>query len=109
MPIVKATLVESIMQKETALTSPQGAMMASSQPQQEHVKPALPSDKAVAPTSTNAVTMQQATDAADKKLAALVEAKLLVQQGQDYVVEFQLVKGELNINGQPFDPAKFKL
>lgn len=105
MTIVKKALVESIVQKEASQTSPQGAIMASSS------APAATNNK-VAPTETapvNAEAIKQATDEADKKLAALVQAKLLIEQGKDYVIEFQLAQGELKVNGQIFEPGKFKI
>ncbi len=53
--------------------------------------------------------VQQATLEADKKLAALVQAKILVEQGQNYVIEIHLSEGKLLVNGQPFDPLSLKL
>ena len=65
-------------------------------------------DKSVQVTVTEGM-VQQATAEADKKLSALVEAKLLIVQGQSYVIEFQLSQGKFTVNGEPFDPSTFKL
>lgn len=104
MTVVKKALVESIVQKEASQTSPQGAIMAASSASAVNNN-AAPAET----TSVNAEALKQATDEADKKLAALVQAKLLIEQGKDYVIEFQLTQGELKVNGQLFEPGKFKI
>jgi uncharacterized protein YdgA (DUF945 family) len=106
--IVKRTLVESLIQKAQAVNSPQKKML----PQME-----TPSDKAgetkqagsVDQSAQSEAATKQATEEADKKLAALVDAKLLNLQGSDYVIEFQLSAGKFTVNGQAFDPSTFKL
>jgi len=45
---------------------------------------------------------QQAAQLADKKVADMVQSGLLVKQGDDYVVEFNLAEGQLSVNGHPF-------
>ena len=42
---------------------------------------------------------------ADEKLANMVQSGLLSLQGSDYVVDFKLAEGKLEINGKPFDSA----
>lgn len=55
-----------------------------------------------------ALIAQQASEAADKQLAAMVQSGLLSMQGTDYVVEMNLNQGQLTINGKPFNPAMMK-
>ena len=114
--IVKRVLIESLKQKAVAETSPQGKMMpnldkvASAPESKGPSTSAVPAseNKSVQVTATESM-VQQATAEADKKLSALVEAKLLSVQGQSYVIEFQLSHGKFTVNGQPFDPGTFKL
>lgn len=112
--VVKRALTESLKQKAAAEISPQGQMMA----HPETGTPVLESTtKSVVPTSevksaqviVTEDMVKQATAEADKKLSALVDAKLLSVQGQSYVIEFQLSQGKFIVNGQPFDPSTFKL
>lgn len=102
--LLKTALTESIMQKESAKSSPQAALN-NAQPT-EALKTtdlqAVPADKSIANAK------QQATAEADKKLSALVQAKMLVESGSDYILEFNLSKGQLTVNGSPFDPSTFK-
>lgn len=111
--IVKRALIESLKQKATAQASLQSAAMA-----QMKDDKSVPEVKATAttadatPAAPDAVNqdaaVQQATAEADKKLTALVQAKVLVQEGQSFFLEFHLAQGKLTLNGQPFDPATFK-
>jgi len=111
--IVKRAFIESLKQKATAQASLQSAVMA-----QMNDDKSMPEVKATAtaavatPAAPDAVNqdavVQQATAEADKKLTALVEAKVLVQDGQNILLEFHLAQGKLTLNGHPFDPATFK-
>ena len=114
--IIKRAIVESLKQKDTAQTSLQSTVM-----EQMKNDKSVPEVKAttteVVPAKSDAATpvavvhddaLQQATAEADKKLTALVDAKVLVQEGQNYLLEFHLSQGKLTLNGQPFDPANFK-
>lgn len=104
--IVRTVLIESLKQKAVAETSPQGKMMPQAAPiSKDAAAPSLPVDN----DKNTADAMQQATAEANKKLAALVEAKLLSVQGSSYVIEFQLSQGKFTVNGQAFDPGTFKL
>ncbi len=119
--VVKKLLVQSLLQKASAMTSPQSKVMPQLE-QKDSQNASTPVEKRgevaqgspvnqenAVPGNDTADKTQQAMVEADKKLAALVEAKVLVEQGQNYVVEFHLSGGKLNINGQPFDPNAFKI
>ncbi len=114
--IVKRALTESLKQKAAAETSPQGKMLphpdkvASASEPNGAATPAVAENdgKNVQVTVTDDMAKQAAAEA-DKKLSALVEAKLLDVQGPNYVIEFQLSQGKFIVNGQPFDPSTFKL
>lgn len=99
--LVKTALVASIVEKGAAVSSPQAAMMASENKTQ-------PGTTAAARASGVDAT-QQAVVEADKKLASLIQAKVLIENGADYVLAFQLSAGKLTVNGLPFDPSTFKL
>ena len=112
--LVRGMLIRSIEQKSLAQSSPQGAVM----PQLKNDKTATPPPAvgtvAVEPPVTQPAVVspalvQSATDEADKRLAAMVKAKLLVELDKDYVVELNLEKGQLKINGQLFDPTALKM
>ncbi len=45
------------------------------------------------------------TKLANEKLANMVQSGLLSLQGSDYVIEFKLAEGKLEINGKPFSSA----
>jgi len=51
---------------------------------------------------------QKAKAQADERLAGLIHAGLLVQKGDDYVIEFKLAEGQLSVNGQPYNSAMTK-
>lgn len=106
--MVKHALIESLKQKALAETSIQGQMMpqaSASQPtpSKDNAQPVTPASK---PVATVDVT-KQATDDAEKKLTALIDAKLILVEGKNYVVDFQLSQGKITVNGQPFDPSSF--
>jgi uncharacterized protein YdgA (DUF945 family) len=114
--LVKQLLVVSLLQKATVTTSPQGQMnpqMSPSKPnenltaesQTTSVQPVTPQ----AQTKSAQAQVQQATKDAETKLAALIRANLLVEQGKNYGMELHLAEGKLTVNGRPFDPNAFKL
>lgn len=112
--IVKRALIESLKQKATAQTSLQSKVVAQmkddkSAPEAKAATTAAATTTPAAPDVVNQdAAVQQATAEADKKLTALVEAKVLVQDGQNFSLEFHLAQGKLTLNGEPFDPATFK-
>lgn len=112
--IVKRALIESLKQKAIAETSPQAKMMshpdnaASASESKVATMPAASANDAKGVQVTDDM-VKQATAEADKKLSALVDAKLLNVQGPNYVIEFQLSQGKFTVNGQLFDPSTFKL
>jgi len=100
--IVKRIVAESLKQKNTAQNSLQGAVL----PEVNKNKSVQDSKEPTASDTANAD--QHALADADTKLAALVQSKILVVDGQNYQLEFHLSKGKLTVNGQPFDPGTFK-
>ena len=54
---------------------------------------------------TVAEVEQQATAQTDLKLSTLVQSGLLTLQGSEYVIEVNLLQGQLSVNGKPFNPA----
>lgn len=106
--IVKRVVTESLKQKNTAQNSLQSAVLAEvnkDQPVQENKESTK--ETATAAPDTAAADQQAAADA-DTKIAALLQSKILIVDGQNYQLEFHLSKGKLTVNGQPFDPATFK-
>lgn len=112
--LVRQFLIDSLVHKALAESSLQSKMMTqmtaeSAIPEvKDESKSGSVAQQNVAASSSETAT-QQATIEADKKLAGLVDAKLLNVQGQDYVIEVNLSEGKLTVNGQPFDPSTFKL
>jgi uncharacterized protein YdgA (DUF945 family) len=112
--LVRQLLIDSLVHKALAESSLQSKVMTQMAPDSviPDVKDAsstVSTDQSNASSSSTDSVTQQATSEADKKLAALVEAKLLIVQGQDYVIEVNLSEGKLTVNGQPFDPSTFKI
>jgi len=69
-------------------------------------------DAADASTQTEQTTQQSSVDLdqmaeaqAKQDLAKMVQTGMIVKQGSSYVIEFNLEKGKLTINGKPFNPA----
>jgi len=81
------------------------------------VSTATPAPEAVVPDSmptpaSEAVAPAQKVDdpeviakQANEKLANMVQSGLLSLQGSDYVIEFKLAEGKLEVNGKPFNSA----
>ena len=69
-----------------------------------------PAEPAVAEVAVPAPVQQiddpaAITKLANEKLANMVQSGLLSLQGSDYVIEFKLAEGKLEINGKPFSSA----
>jgi uncharacterized protein YdgA (DUF945 family) len=121
--VVKQLLIMSLLQKATVETSPQGQMnpqLTQSKPADTQTTPQPATENQTSqPVNTATVSpdtqtkpleiqMQQATTDAETKLAALIQANLLVEQGKNYVIELHLAEGKFTVNGRPFDPNAFK-
>jgi len=106
--IVKRALAESIQQRNAAQTPLQQAMVT--QMANHNADAKVATNTAPEPVAVQTATTPETANAeADKKLAALTAAKVLNQDGNNYVVVIRLTLGNLTINGQPFDPAMFRL
>ncbi|AHE66117.1 DUF945 family protein [Legionella oakridgensis] len=66
------------------------------------------SSQPAAPTASSADIEKQAEMQAENKLSSLVQAGMLKAEGSDYTIELKLEKGQLSVNGQPFNPAVMK-
>lgn len=116
--VVKMLLTESIKQKLMAPQQPAQAIQDGivQQMQQQQAAPAAGTDTTATPAPTpapaaptaSADIMQQAANTADQQLQAMVASGVLTQQGTDYLIELNLDKGQLSVNGKPFNPAMIK-
>lgn len=105
--LVKGLLIQSIEQKAVAQSSPQSAMMP--ELKNDKITTSAVEKPAIQPAVISPALVQSATDEAEKRLAAMVKAKVLVELDNDYVVELNLENGQLKINGQVFDPTALKM
>jgi uncharacterized protein YdgA (DUF945 family) len=88
---------------EDVAKKPENTVMPASEPVAA-ASSAQPVSEAIAPTPV-VVTQEAIEKLANEKLANMVESGLLLQQGSDYVVEFKLAEGKLDVNGKPFNSA----
>ena len=58
--------------------------------------------------NTNLTKEQIAALQADRQLATMGQSGLITSSGSDYVIELNLEKGKLIVNGRAFDPAMLK-
>lgn len=120
--IVKQLVEEALKQKLMQQSALQQAMVSqmqnnsattashTQQPAATEQEPASHSDQvAQSAPMTEEAAAKQAKAEVENKLSALLGAKLLVEKGSDYMVEFKFDQGQLTINGQPFNPAMLKL
>ncbi|KTC72405.1 putative membrane protein YdgA-like protein [Legionella birminghamensis] len=63
---------------------------------------------AAATTASTPDTTQQAAAMTDQQIASMLQSGLIVQQGNDYVVELSLNQGQFIVNTKPFTPAMLK-
>lgn len=112
--VIKALMRESVKQKmqqqgnlpqAIADQMKQNDVQAPDQQQPAEQNTAVSNPPQPAPQPTAAETEQQATAQAEQKLAGLVQSGLLLQTGNDYVIELKLANGQLTVNGQPFSPS----
>ncbi|MCA0403263.1 MAG: YdgA family protein [Proteobacteria bacterium] len=71
------------------------------------VQSAAPATTSV-PAKDPAVLTAEATVIADKQLASMLQSGLIMQQGNDFVVDFKLEQGQLIVNNKPFDSSMLK-
>ncbi|MFA5958884.1 MAG: YdgA family protein [Tatlockia sp.] len=130
--VVKELLTETIKQRlMTAPQPPQSIQQGIVQQMQQqtdaqHPAPASTQEAPKAPAATPdanapvpaatapaALTLEQASaqaaEMADKQLGLMVESGILVQQGSDYLIEFNLSQGKISVNNKPFNPNMMKL
>lgn len=104
--LIKNAMIQSMKQRqqtnpaEANLPAPQKESNASSTGNQSKVV-------SVQNGQENADLSQISSDV-DKKLTALVQAKVLKESGTDYIFEFHYSQGQLTVNGEPFNPLTFK-
>lgn len=111
--VVKDLISESIRQKLLAPPQPQTIQQGLVQQMQQQASVATggaPTNNATPPATTidlNAVA-QQASAAADKQIATMIQSGVLAVQGNDYVIEMNLNQGQLMVNGKAFNPGMLK-
>ncbi|KTD33160.1 putative membrane protein YdgA-like protein [Legionella nautarum] len=110
--VVKELISESIRQKMLAAPQPPQTIqqgIVQQMQQQAGTAPAGSSNNATPPATIdlNAVA-QQASAAADKQIATMIQSGVLAVQGNDYVIEANLNQGQLMVNGKPFNPGMLK-
>lgn len=85
------------------------ASAPASDPAKEQVSGAQSDQTEVSPDQSKPMTPadidQQATVQTDQKLSTMEQVGLLSLQGKEYVIEVNLVQGQLSVNGKPFNPA----
>jgi len=109
--VLKSALRDSLRQRIQATAQLREAMAQSASSSTEQVTPpavATPTEVA-APMISAAEVEQQAITQADQKIAELVKAGVILEQGADYVLEFKIAQGQLRINGKEFNPAMLQM
>lgn len=110
--VAKTLLTESIRQRLMAPQQPAQTIqdgIAQQMQQQAATTVGTDNPSASAPAPQPQVDVaQQAADTADKQLQAMLASGMLTQQGTDYLIEMNLDKGQLSVNGKPFNPAMIK-
>lgn len=107
---VAKLLMDSLKQKEVSQSLSQDIVVPA--PDANKIKAGQsPEKQSEAGTETTAASLsdQQLESEIQKKLDALVQLNILMKRGNDYKVEFAISQGILKINGQIFDPTKFRL
>ena len=92
--------VKQSMQKQAAMQEPVVVAPVSNDP--AAVVQAAPDAAAV---SKPADDQENVTQQVNEKLANMVQSGLLSLQGSDYIIDFKLTDGRLELNGKPFDSA----
>ena len=95
-------------QQETPVLAAQTPVLPSAEPAAMPLQPQEPSEAIVVPELVSVPVPspdleQLAVVEADKKIAALLKAGALVEEGGDYVVGVKLTAGRFSVNGQPFN------
>ena len=108
-PSLQQAVVDQMQNDNNASDAAAATKPADSQVVDANAVPAAPTAAQVpAKPATPQDIEQKAKIQADEKLAGLVHAGLLVQKGDDYVIEFKLAEGQLSVNGQPYNSAMTK-
>jgi uncharacterized protein YdgA (DUF945 family) len=98
-PVLKMIMLQSVKQK--IATQPNTQQVLVEQLQKDSPNPTQP-----APVATPALAIdQQATTQVDSQIANLISSGVIVQDGNNYVLEFELKEGKLIVNGKPFNQA----
>lgn len=84
-----------------------------SQAAQQEIVQQIQNAQAQSGTATSAATTapdvtQQAASMTEQQIASMLQSGLLVQQGNDYVIELSLNQGQFVVNTKPFTPAMLK-
>jgi uncharacterized protein YdgA (DUF945 family) len=95
--VVKLLMQQSVLQQIARQPEMQGTLTQ----QLQGTTPAIPGQPA--PTPEQLAVMQ-----ADKQIAGLIQAGLIVAQGEDYSIEVNLEQGKFSVNGKPYDPSSLK-
>ena len=93
-PVEATTTAPAAASAPTAPDATQAPAQTGDQSQEVQAKPL-----------TVAEVEQQSSVQTEQKLADLVKLGLLSVQGNEYVIDLNLVQGQLSVNGKPFNPA----
>lgn len=91
--VLKMLMTQSVKQKLAAQPNTEQALMEQLQ------------KDGTASADSAKTTEQQAATTVDSRIANLVKSGAIVQDGTNYLIEFELKEGKLTVNGKPFSPA----
>jgi uncharacterized protein YdgA (DUF945 family) len=109
--VVRKVLTQSIQQRLATPQQQQAQTIQQGLVQQMQNQPANSTTQAAAPATsgTNQADLeQQAAAQADTQLATMIQNGVLTLNGSDYSIEMSFDKGQLTVNGKPFDQRMMK-
>ena len=105
--IVKKMLLQTIKQKLMAQSALEKAMVM--QMQKSGTNDSADNKQINHNAMSDDIINKKAESDTDAKISSLVSTKILVENGDDYLIILKLENGQITVNGQPFRPELLKI